>query len=299
MTARPEPRFPVYIPSKGRADWAHTTHTLDRIRVPWLMVVEEPQWRDYRRRYPAERLLVLPHEYQDAYDTCDDLGDEFPKGAGPARNFAWEHAKAEGHEWHWLMDDNIREFCYFNNNAITAAGDSMILAAMEDFCLRYENVGMAGPQYETFVAARERRTRPFTLNTRIFSCNLIRNDIEPRWHGRFNEDLMLSIAVLRAGWCTVLFDTMLQEKSTTQRTPGGYTTEYKRLSTLPKSQLAVRKHGDIVRLVWRYGRWHHAADFSEFKTMHLIRKPGWEPPAVNPYRTVTRLNPTYRKRFNP
>ena len=46
--------------------------------------------------------------------------------------------------------------------------------AMESFVLRYKNVVMAGPHYRMFMPARLKRA-PFFLNTRIYSCNLIKN----------------------------------------------------------------------------------------------------------------------------
>ena len=56
---------------------------------------------------------------------------------------------------------------------------------MEDFVLRYKNIAMAGPQYTMFVTDRSANTYPpFTVNTRIYSCNLIRNDVPFRWRGR-------------------------------------------------------------------------------------------------------------------
>jgi len=279
---------------------ALTPHALDRMGVPWLMIVEEQQRADYARRYPSERLLTLPREYQATYHTGDDKGDSLPKGAGPARNFAWDHAIASGAEWHWLMDDNLRCFARLHQSQRRTVGDGMVLAAMEDFVLRYENIGMAGPQYLKFAPSREAMKHPYVLNRRIFSCNLIRNDIGLRWRGRWSEDLDLSIQVLRAGWCTVLFRAFLADKITTQKIPGGYTDGYLTLSTLPKSQLAAAMNPDIVKVVWRYHRWHHEADFSEFNDMRLIRKAGWAPPEVNPYaKTHFVPNPAFRQKVNP
>lgn len=41
---------------------------------------------------------------------------EVPKAKDPARNFAWAHSIANGHAWHWVMDDNIVSFYRANRN---------------------------------------------------------------------------------------------------------------------------------------------------------------------------------------
>ena len=86
---------------------------------------------------------------------------------------------------------------------------------MEDFCERYTNVAMAGPNYFMFAVRKSKDTPPFYLNTRIYSCNLIRNDYPRRWRGRYNEDTILSLDMLEDGWCTILFNAFLQYKMVT------------------------------------------------------------------------------------
>jgi TET-Associated Glycosyltransferase len=299
-----DPRFPVYIPSKNRADVATTPRRLELMRVPYKIIVEQAQYGDYAANYHPDRLLVLPPEYQRDYHTGDDLGDTRSKGPGPARNFAWDHAMSLGYDWHWVMDDNINCWGRLHANQRIRAASGWIFAAMEDFCLRYTNVGMAGPEYMMFLPSREARKHPYSLNKRIFSCNLIRNEVTPRWRGRYNEDLDLSIMVLRAGWCTVKFTAFWQEKRATQRIRGGNTEDFYAkeggggIGTLAKSQLAAAMHPDIVKVVWKFNRWHHEADFSEFEDMHLIRDPAWQPPEVNPYQIRRVPDPNFRRPLN-
>ena len=280
------PRFPIYIPSKSRWHNATTMDALDRLGVPYRIIVEEPQFDRYADRWGADRILVLDPEYQERYETFDDDGDTRSRGPGPARNFAWQHAIDEGHDWHWVMDDNIRFFARFHRNQRIPVADGTILHAMETFVLRYENVGMAGPEYWMFVPSRV-RTPPVVLNRRVFSCNLIRNDVPLRWRGRYNEDLDLSIMMLKHGWVTMVFRAFLQYKVPTQTMSGGNTEAfYAEEGTLRKSQMAVRMHPEIVRLVRRYGRWHHDADFSGFAHLTPIRR---DPPPDEPfdYSTMT------------
>lgn len=265
------PNFPIYIVSKGRANTRHTMKALERMNVPYSVVVEEQEYAAYAEVIEPTKLLVLDKEYQRLYDTCDDLGDSKTKGSGAARNFAWDHSMALGHEWHWLIDDNIRHFYRLNRNIKVPVRDGVFFRVIEDFVLRYTNVGMAGPQYEKFIA-RKMAHPPFQLNTRIYSCNLIRNSLPFRWRGRYNEDTDLSLRLLKAGWVTMLFNAYLAEKITTQKVKGGNTAELYKGGTLPKSQMIANLHPDVARVVWRYNRWHHEIDYSPFRDNLLIRR---------------------------
>jgi hypothetical protein len=279
-----DPQFPIYIPSKGRADIAKTMPVLDKMGVPYRIVVEESQRDAYADRFGADRIIILDRAYQEAYDACDEHGLEFSKGSGPARNFIWDHAQAEGHAFHWIMDDNLVLFERFHQNQRIPVADGTIIAAMEDFVTRYRNVAMAGPNYHMFVPSRHRR-KPYRTGTRIYSCILIRNDVPFRWRGRYNEDTILSLDVLKAGWNTVLFDAFLQWKVPTQSLPGGNTEAfYAAKGTLPKSEMLVRLHPDLARVVWRFNRWHHYVDYGPFRNRPLVPRADLELPAENPYR---------------
>jgi hypothetical protein len=282
----PNPRYPLYIPSKSRAATATTPRFLDTIGVPYRLVVEQDQYADYAEHFPEERLLTLDAKYQDEYDTFDHLGNTKSKGPGPARNFIWEHSIQKGHDWHWVMDDNITLFARLHKNERIPVGDGTIFHAMETFVLRYKNIGMAGPQYWMFAPSRA-ALPPYVTGTRIYSCNLIRNDVPYRWRGRYNEDTDLSLVMLKAGWVTVQFNAFLQYKLTTQTLGGGNTEAfYDKEGTLPKSQMLVDMHPDVARLVWKFGRWHHHVDYSPYKNLALIRRDDYELPAENPYKMI-------------
>lgn len=269
------PRYPIYIVSKGRWEKRLTSDHLDRLGVPHFVVVEPQEFDRYAERVrPLATPIVLDMAYKRDYDPCDDLGDTKGKGPGGARNFAWEHSRAAGHAWHWVMDDNIDGFFRLTKNLKTPVGDGTIFRAMELFVERYSNVGMAGPNYFMF-ASRKTRMPPFITNTRIYSCNLIRNDVPLRWRGRYNEDTDLSIRMMREAWATVQFNAFLQLKVTTQTLGGGNTAEfYAAEGTRPKSEMQVKLHPDISRLVWRFGRWHHYVDYSVFRSLKLKLRDG-------------------------
>jgi hypothetical protein len=278
------PRFPLYIVSKGRHDTRMTAKALEAMNVPYRIVVEEQERDLYASVIDPRKVLVLDPQYQRDYDTFDDLGDSKSKGPGPARNFVWEHSMAEGHPWHWVMDDNIRIFYRLNRNSNIPVGDGTCFRVMEDFCLRYKNIGMAGPNYYMFVPRKERQP-VFIRNTRIYSCNLIRNDTPFRWRGRYNEDTDLSLRMLKSGWCTIQFNAFLQCKMMTQKVKGGNTAEfYAKEGTYPKSKMLVDMHPDVARLSWKFQRAHHHVDYRPFRELALIRRDDVEiPDEVNEY----------------
>ena len=243
------PRYPLYIVSKGRADVQMTSRHLHRMGVPHFMIVEEQERAAYQERVAdSATLLTLDPAYQDDYDTCDNLGDTKSKGSGAARNFAWDHSIENGSERHWVMDDNINGFFRLHRNLKTPVADGTILFVMEDFVERYENIVMAGPAYFMFVR-RKYLEPPFVLNTRIYSCNLIRNDTGFRWRCRYNEDTDLALRMLKDGWCTILFNTFMQYKMPTQTCKGGNTTALYGEGTRAKSEMLVRLH------LWRWKQW--------------------------------------------
>ena len=272
-----KPKYPIFIPSKGRFDSLITAKYLDYCKVPYRIIVEPQEYNDYLRAVQSQqKLIVLDMSYKENYDTCDDLGLTKSTGPGPARNFAWDVAIAEGYDHHWVMDDNITSFRRFNKNEKVKVSTGAIFVAMEDFVLRYKNIGMSGPNYYMFQPARQ-KSPPFILKTRIYSCNLIKYNIHFRWRGRYNEDTILSLDILKKGMCTLQFNAFLQEKMTTQTLRGGNSAEFYDIEgTLAKSKMQVKVHPDVSRIVKRFGRIHHYVDYSSFKINKLIRNANYK-----------------------
>lgn len=270
------PQYPIFIVSHRRWDICKTANALTRMDVPFTMIVEEDEAERYKEAMPGVEVLAVPKEYHDNYENCDNLGRTKSQGPGPARNYAWDLSVERGFASHWVMDDNISRFFRVNNNIFAEVADGLCFRIIEDFVDRYRNIAMSGPNYNKFLPMRHKHP-PAILNTRIYSCNLIRNDIPYRWRGRYNEDTDLSLRILKDGWATVQFNFFVQEKATTQTMRGGNNEEfYKKEGTLPKSQMLVMLHPDTVKLVYRYHRWHHQINYNQFKGNKLLLKEGLE-----------------------
>lgn len=281
------PNFPVYIVSKGRATNGLTTRALHEMGVPHFIVVEKQELDDYRNGRCFGDLLVLPNNYKEEYELCDDLGFTKSTGPGPARNFCIDHSKSLGFTHHWVMDDNIDAFHYLNKNEKFEVRTGSTLKAAEDFVLRYFNVPVAGLNYYSF-CKKTVKVAPYTLNTRIYSCLLIQNNSGYKWRGRYNEDTDLSLRVLKDGHCTIQFNAFLCGKITTQRMKGGNTDDfYEPDGTLPKSQMLADLHPDVAKVVFRFNRWHHHVDYSRFKNNRLIKIADTaQMPKINNYKMV-------------
>ena len=255
------PKYPIYIISKGRYKSRLTVKALERIKVPYRIVIEPKEYKQYLKHINKDKILVLPENFS-----------ELGKGGIPVRNWVFEHSIKEGHSKHWILDDNIRAFRRYNNDKKYLVTSGTIFKCAEDFTDRYTNVMLSGFQYSSFMAYN-RQKRPFTHNTRIYSCILINNKLSLRWEGKYNEDSDLAIRVLKKGYCTILFNAFLQDKVSTMIMKGGneeiYNNTNNRLEFAKSLEL---KHSDCVKTIKRYGRFHHSINFKKFKKNKLIKK---------------------------
>jgi hypothetical protein len=253
------PEYPIYIISKGRWDSRLTVRALDKMHTPYHIVVEPQEYDKYAMFIQVDKILALPFS---------NLG----QGSIPARNWVWEHAISTGAKRHWILDDNLGAFCRLNRNIKIRVTSGTIFKIAEDFTDRYENVVLSGLNYRFFASERTRMP-PFYLNTRIYSCILIQNDIPYRWRGRYNEDTDLSIRALKDGYCTILFNAFLCDKIGTMRMKGGNTDElYQDDGRLKMAQSLQEQHPDIVTITRKWDRWQHQVDYSWFKRNKLIKR---------------------------
>lgn len=270
------PRYPVYVISKNRWESRLTAKALEKRSVPYHLVIEPQEYDQYAAVIDPANILVLPFS---------NLG----QGSIPARNWVWEHSVEHHAPRHWILDDNILAFYRLHNNVKWYTTNGTSFRVIEDFADRFENVALAGMQYEMF-APRKQAHPPVILNTRIYSCILVNNSIPYRWRGRYNEDTDLSLRALKDGWCTVLFVAFLAEKRCTMTYKGGNKEElYQGDGRLKMAQSLQAQHPDVTKITWKWGRWQHQVDYRPFKKNQLRLKPGVTiPEGVNNYGMVLR-----------
>ena len=271
------PKYPVYIVSKGRHESMITSKSLNRMKIHHYIAIEPQDYDNYveaLKNFNLEyaELLVLPFS---------NHGD----GPGRARNWCWDHSIYLGAKRHWVLDDNISDFYRLHNNVRVRVENGVCFRACEDFVDRFTNVPVSGLQYRFFIAPNSYYPA-YVKNTRIYSCLLIENTCKHRWRGRYNEDTDLSLRVLKDGDCTIQFNIFLQGKAATQTVKGGNTQEFYHVEgnldktkwrdgqlntqgTIKKSKMLEDMHPDVARVVWKYGRWHHFVDYNPFKSNKL------------------------------
>lgn len=255
------PRYPVYIISKGRWKVRLTSRALERMGVPYLIVVEPQEYDQYAAVIDPAKILTTPFS---------NLG----QGSIPVRNFVWEHSIEAGAARHWCLDDNVRCWYRVHRNHRYLCTDGTAFHIIETWTDRYTNVGLSGFQYSTFVP-RKGKQRPLLLNTRVYSMMLIDNSLPFRWRGRYNEDTDLSLRVLKHGWVTCLFRTLVGAKAATMTMKGGNTDElYQGDGRVQMALSLVNQHPDVVTVSFKWGRYQHKVDYSAFRANRPRLKPG-------------------------
>lgn len=232
------------------------------MNTDYHIVIEPQEYEQYAKVIDPKKILVLPFS---------NLG----QGSIPARNWIWEHAISTGAERHWILDDNIRYFARIYHNKKIRVKTDVCFTVVEDFTDRYENIGLSGLQYSMFVVTSSKYRIPFTLNTRIYSCILIKNDLPYRWRGRYNEDTDLSLRVLKDGWCTFLCRAFVAHKMVTLSMKGGNMEQlYKGDGRLMMAKSLQKQHPDVTTIKWKWGRYQHSVNYSRFQYNRLKLKKG-------------------------
>lgn len=260
-----QPKYPIYIISKGRWEKRHTSKYLDSCNVNYKIVVEPQEYENYAKVIDKEKILILPDEYLNK-----------DQGSIPARNFVLSHSRKNGDKRHWILDDNIDGYYRFNRNERTRIKSGVVFTIIEDYVDRYTNIKMAGHNYKMFGVSTNTSLRPIIKNTRIYSSILLSNDIPYEWRGKYNEDTDLSLRILKDGYPTILFNSILTNKLQTMTQKGGNTdTIYaSKDAHYLKTKSLYDQHPDVVKITERFGRCHHMVNYIPFKNLKPIMKKG-------------------------
>lgn len=250
------PKYPIYIPTKNRFNSRLTIKTLNRLNVPFFVVIEPSEFSLYKQILDERQILILPAENYKLFR---------------ARNWIKAHSIATGHAKHWQLDDNIRQFNRLNRNKQVRVTSGTIFRAAEDFHDRFENVAFSGFEYD-FFAKQKYPLKPFRINTRIYSCTLVDNRFDFAWRSEYNDDTDVCLQALKAGYCTILFNAFLQEKMQTMTVPGGNTEQLYLIENgrLKMAEALRELHPDCVKVSWKFGRPQHHVCYKPFKNNKLI-----------------------------
>jgi hypothetical protein len=294
-THKIEPKYPIYVITKGRWEKTLTIDTLEDMGIDFSICVEPSEYDNYisNPKIDPKKVIKLPENFS-----------ERKQGGIPVRNFVWQHSVDRGFSRHWIIDDNIDGFFRWNENTQKRIRDGVFFRVMEDFSDRYENVGLTSCQYASFIPAIDCGREGFIVNTRTYSCILINTELldqrlEERWRGTYNEDTDLTLRVLSTrDLCTVNFNSLLSGKQTTGTMKGGNTTTIyefgddkqtnAKFTGLKKKFDELKENwGDIVTYTTsrhKDGRPHHHIAYTKYFKQELKLKEGVKmEPKMNNY----------------
>lgn len=281
-----QPKYPVFIPTKGRYDSAFTIRGFQNIGLDFRIVIEEQEYDQYSKIVDKDQIVVLPFRDQ---------------GVTKARNFLWDLAVDEGHDRYWTFDDNIGtkfkthgvvSMFKFNRNGKLPVLSTKPLLVIEKWADRYQNVGITGMNYEMFIQRKRGYHPPLIVNTRVYSNMLIDTRVKDsegnpfRFDLFYNEDTDLCLRMLKSGLCVVEWNLYLVKKITTMRIAGGNTPNYQKNLTSKKDETDLMSdgryrmakqlrdaHPDCVKITRKWDRWQHQVDYSKFRNNKLIKDP--------------------------
>jgi hypothetical protein len=258
-TGEVEPRYPIYVPSRGRAHLPLTARFLARDRVPFRLVVEREQLDEYRAAARRDgfadfaEILTLPESGQ---------------GLIYSRNWIRDHAEAEGAERHWQLDDNIGQVRRLYGGKRIPCESGPALAAVEAMSDRYDNVAFSGLNYQMFVTPT---SPPYRANVHVYSGTLVNHAAPFRWRLLYNDDVDVCLQALDAGWATILVSAFMIDKKTTMtirggNTDGGGPIAYVGDGRTKMAQSLRALWPNYVRVKRRFGRDQHVVDWGVFRS---------------------------------
>lgn len=295
FTHKIQPKYPIYVITKGRWEKTLTIDTLEEMDIDFNICVEPSEYDNYisNPKIDKNKVIKLPENFS-----------ERKQGGIPVRNFVWQHSIDNGHKKHWIIDDNIDGFFRWNENIQKRVKDGVVFRVMEDYSDMFKNLGLVSCQYASFVPGIDNGRGAVIRNTRTYSCILINTELldtrlDERWRGTYNEDTDLTLRVLSTGdLCTANFNSLLSGKQTTGTMKGGNTTtiyefgedkeENTKFTGLQKKFDELKENwGDIIKFTnkkHKDGRPHHHISYTKLFKQPLILKDGIKrEPKVNNY----------------
>jgi hypothetical protein len=268
----------IYIISKGRPQCT-TAKVLTKMKYPgeWFIVCgnNDNTIEEYKRNWGKERILTFDWYKEVKHSNLlDNFGvEKMSSGAVPVRNATRKIALDRGDTRHWQFDDdyvgfylinkdlkknhrivNGKEFEYWLNKIATYAHDAHLINV--GFCLGHE----AFPS-----SCKE-------VSKRVFNAhNMPTDDSFMPWRGRMNDDLINAMDVFHTGKLEMSFKFLSLVLKPTQKETGGNTDIYQLSGTVRKTAYAVLIDPRAVKLVIKFGRYHHAVEW-KLITPKLIRQ---------------------------
>ena len=109
-------------------------------------------------------------------------------------------------------------------------------------------------------------TKPFYMNTRVYSNLCILNDLPFRFESKYNEDTDFCLTSLKRGYNTILLNTFLLAIETSATKKGG-NEELNKNNRRQFVEELIKRHPERVTMGFRYSKIQHVVNYSDFKKL--------------------------------
>jgi hypothetical protein len=199
------PKYSIYIPSKGRAFLNDTSILLEGENITFKIEVEPQDYEAYLSHYTPEQLLVL---------------DDNNQGVAYVRNWIKKYSTSIGELKHWQLDDDIIKFLTRPKGTSKNIKDSAkkCLSIVEHISDMYSNVAISGLTSDAYAFSKK---YPVKHNRLAYICMLIDNKFGLQWDISGAEDWDFTFQVLENGYCTLTFYHIMFDTAQTMSKKGG------------------------------------------------------------------------------
>ena len=256
----------VVIPSKGRPQ-CRTASLCKENSLPFIILCgdDDEALPEYRELW-GDRVLVFDwYEQVKVTDPMDGFGfDTMASGACPVRNATAEISRRRGERRHWQLDDDYTGFYGLNAEGtknVRLDGAELhrrmeLIAGHADRC----GLGNCGFPPSTREVVPD---HALTFGRRVFNAHNLPSGgelFEP-WVARMNDDLINAINSWRHGRPEYSVRFMEMAMPATQSEDGGLSELYRDEGTVRKTAYAVMACPAAVKLIQKFGRYHHRANW--------------------------------------
>jgi hypothetical protein len=201
-------KYPIYIPSKGRANLNITPSLLQANGLDYTLVVEPQDYDSYCKVHSPERVVRM---------------DKNDMGMWYVRNYMKRFSSERGDKKHWQLDDDIEKFLIRkrNTNKNIEVNPLFCLSVVEHCMDMFTNVAISGIGTNVYAFSKNKAV---ALNRLAYQCVLVDNslDIEAAQVGAAS-DWDYTLRALEAGHCTLAFHHIMQQSAPTFKNSGGCT----------------------------------------------------------------------------
>lgn len=275
--------YNIYVPSYARAKNNQTGTMLTKFGATnWYFAIDPSQYEEYKKHWPIERFVLRDISFRDP--SMVDLGTSRKRpnsmsGTSGIYNNLLALSRSLGEKKYWTMDDDIKNLAmkvhrrdglkpgeiynkddyYRCSNIKEEYGFSFqkFMNSLEDVANTVRNHGFVGlEKFGTVFSLPVMWKR----GTRVYSYYLSDNATQQAHKMAMNNDVIASLEQAKRGMPPYLFECISYNSEATQA-GGGLTDQYKLLGTLEKGEQLVKAQPNFTKIVERYSRIHHSADF--------------------------------------